>query len=394
MIRPIDILLMKSGSVAPVPSVIGTYITGVFNTSNYTNVTATMSNPSPTTLRLVQSTHTLGYSGAYNNTYLTGRDNNTSTRRYIVNTKNSESWGIGPSLMNYAGGGSDYISAIMGNGAGFNDRTFYLWNGAGNVIASGANILPTPAVNDVIEVTLTVNKNVYTATAQNITQGSAVHTLTYSETYTSGVMKATRALCYTGTRLFGGDYTLTTINESTQEYVYSDVLLISNSKGVGAYCGAVANKAIEVVRAANPTLNIVNSSGFNDTTSKYLLKNTELLAYKAKLVILYDFTNDTRYGSPTGTNLDTLIATHEANGSIVVCINSTAEGSGGVNATTTNSIAVTKFIPAKYYDSYTPSQTAGVLKATYEAPDHIHLNALFNTTILQGLIQQAMTDWL
>lgn len=389
------VLYRSSQRASNTPSQIGTYISGVFDVSNYTSVNTTISNPTATSLRVFQNIHTLSPCGVYNNTYLTGRDNNTSTRRYIVNTHDSESWGIGPSLMNYNGAGSDYISAIMGNATGFNDTTLYLWSGNSTLVATGSGVLPTPNVGDVIEVTLTVNVNVYTATAKNITQNSSLQTLTYTDTYTSGVLIVTRALCYTGTRLFGGDYTLTTINESTQEYVYSDLLFVSNSKGVGAYCGSVSNKAIEALKAANPTKRIVNNSGFNDTTSRFLLKNTELLAYKAKVVVLYDFTNDTRFPTvPTGTNLDTLINTHTANGSIVVCINSTSEGVGGVDATITNAIAVTKFAAPKYYDSYTPSQTAGFLKVIYDSGDHVHPNALFNTTILQGLLQQIITDWL
>ena len=363
-------------SAGNTPTPIGTYITGVFDVSNYTAINTTISNPTSNTLRVVQGSHTLAPCGVYNNTYLTGRDNNTSTRRYVVNNKNSESWGIGASLFNYNGAGSDYISAIFGHA--FNEGTFYICAGNFNVLTSGAGVLPTTNNGDTIEITLTVNVNTYTATVQNITQNSAVQTLTFSETYTSGVLQTTRTLSYQGTRLLGGDYTLTTINESTTEYKYCDFLFVSNSKGVGAYCGAVANKAIEGAKVDNPTKRIVNNSGFNDTTTRF-----------------YDFTNDVRFGisGSTSTNLDTLISTHTANGSIVVIINSTAEGSGGVDATVGNAVAVTKVISSKYYDSYTPSQTAGVLKATYDSGDHVHPNGSFNTTVLKGLINQVITDW-
>lgn len=386
-------VLKRNISNGNAPTPIGTYLTGVFNTSNYTAVNTTISNPTASTLKVVQGTHTLNPCGVYNNTYLTGRDNNISTRRYVVNNLNSESWGIGASLFNYNGAGSDYISAIFGHA--FNEGTFYICTGNFTVLTSGAGVLPATQVGDTIEINLTVNVNVYTATVKNITQNSATQTLTYTDTYTSGVLAVTRTLSYPATRLLGGDYTLSKIDESTAEYKFCDLLFVSNSKGVGAYCGVVSNKAIEAVKVANPTKRIVNNSGFNDTTNRFLLKNAELLAYKAKVVCLYDFTNDVRFGvgGNTSANLDTLISTHTANGSIVVIINSTCEGSGGVDATISNAIAVTKVIGSKYYDSYTPSQTAGVLQASYDSGDHVHPNGSFNTTVLQPLIQSIITTW-
>ncbi len=370
----------NGGAPANVPSPIGNFLQNQFTSSDFVATGLAKSNPTPTTLRLVQNSHTLGICSAYYSPYLTGRDNLTMTVNFTINTKDSESWGFGPSLCNYNGGGDDYISGIVGNATGFNDTTIYLWQGAGNLIATHGGTLPTPAIGDVIQCALNIDINVYTFTVTNLTQGGT-DTITFSETYTSGVLKTTRSLSYYGFRLFGGDYTINSWNVSTNEYLFSDILLISDSKGVGGYCGAVTNKAIQIIKANNPTKYIVNNSGFNDQADRITLKQAELLAYKAAQVWIMTGSNDIRFGIASyQTKYDAIIAAHQANGSTVKILNCLAEGSTGVDVTPANTYWTSTGLPI--VDLYTPSQTAGLLKAIYNSGDDVHPNALCNTAVV------------
>jgi hypothetical protein len=386
---------LSSAPSEPAPAPIGVFLSNQYTVADYgKTANMTLTNPTATSLRFELPVHTLNDCSTWYTPYLTGRDNFSHLVPYRINVHNAESWGFGPSVLNYNGSGSDYLSGMVGCATGFNDTTIYLWTGSGNLIDTSFGVLPTPNVGDLIRATLTINVNVYTLTVVNVTQGNATDSISYEEVYTSGVLETTRALAYYGFRTFGGDYTVDQAdggwNVSTTEYRRPTVLFVSNSKGVGAYCGNVVNKAIEIVKADNPGMQIVNNSGFNDTSARMMLKNAELLDYQADLVIFYDFTNNTRFAVPL-TDVDTLISTHKANGSKVVFINGTAEGAGGVDATISNTAVAGKDWDATY-DSYTPSQTAGTLKAEYDSGDHVHPNAAFNADILAVLIQQAIDE--
>jgi hypothetical protein len=362
------------------PVQIGTFLQNQFTLSDFVATNLTKSNPTASTLRLVQNTHSLGICSAYYSPYLTGRDKFTMTVNFTINTHNAESWGFGPSICTYGGGGDDYLSGIVGNGVGFNDTTIYLWAGPSTLLSTHAGTLPTPAINDIIQCVLDVNINTYTFTATNLTQGGT-DSISYSETYTSGVMKTTRALSYYGFRLFGGDYTVNSWNVSTTEYKYSDILLISDSKGVGGYCGTVANKAIEVIKTNNPTKRIVNNSGFNDQSDRIALKQPELLAYKASQVWLMVGSNDLRFGVASyQAKYSAIIAAHQANGSTVKILNCLAEAATGVNVSPVNTYWGTTGLTV--VDLYTPSQTAGLLKAIYNSGDDVHPNGLCNTAVI------------
>jgi len=262
----------------------------------------------------------------------------------------------------------------------------YYWNGT-SVANSGASRLSF-SVGDTIEYTVTYNSNTVTFSVRNLTTLSAFQTISYTNT---------TGLVYPGASLtnfpninqiainnYYGDYTITNITYSDNQYKNVFLTLIGDSKSEGYYADTMANRIISILDYRLPNICQV-AAGSGNTTQDILNSLPEVLAQRPRYVILYIGCNDLRNGVLNATwqaNYASIVSQLEAIGTIVYHQLPTPE-------TVLVQTDLTNYINSTYSASKIISVPAGWSNAIHLNADGIHLSILGNQLMADNIMSVA-----
>ena len=199
--------------------------------------------------------------------------------------------------------------ASTGNGFGLGTRSnstygnYYLAgrynssNGTLYINATGVDVAtlqgPSVSVNDEILLTLERKGLTVVLTAQNVTTNGAVFTLTYPYNLPGiQVQNNGRFAIYS----FGGNFTVNTLDVSSNETMNADLMIVSDSKYL--YNATNGNGWSTLIKQNYETA--VSSGGY-ERTEEWLARVGEMISLKPQNVIIAAPSNDARTGQNTDT---------------------------------------------------------------------------------------------
>lgn len=197
---------------------------------------------------------------------------------------------------------------------------------------------------------------------------------------------------------YGGSQLLTIDNYTVNEFVKSDVVIYSDSRGTGgAYAGSADNMWInQLTQATNG--GVVALGGGGTATSNFANESAELLSFKPKVAVwdlgINDVVNSVALATTQANVLSFIAACEKAN--IIPILNSVpyvATSYTGYSTYNTNVVALNAWMTGLGYVQVIDVRTAldggGILNPAYSATDGIHYNAaghrVVAKTVLNGL---------
>lgn len=254
-----------------------------------------------------------------------------------------------------------------------------LYDNSGTLLATSSSNLSF-SLNDQIEITYIIEKDVYTFYARNLTAATNPTTsLAYNYANNNGLSQPARPnmgrYCIAS---FGGTFSLNSLKIYSKDLMRSELLIVADSKGL--YYSSQWNKRwTELLR--NDIASMVVNAGGSEVTSDVLAKINEIISLKPKKVLLLIGSNDVRTSVSSATyiaNYDNIVTQLLAVG---IDVYHTLFNEAGINQNTLWNHITGTYPASNIIDNY-----------TYQLPllDGIHLNDDGNRMAYTNIINSGL----